>query len=53
VPLNCFQREAAVAAGAVTETPGYASRARPFTLNRFEIEGGQGVSTLSADLRSG
>lgn len=39
--------------GAVTEVPGYASRTRPFELNRYEIEGGQGVTGLRADLRSG
>jgi peptidoglycan/xylan/chitin deacetylase (PgdA/CDA1 family) len=39
--------------GAVTETPGYASRDRPFELNRFEIEGGQGVASLAGDLSSG
>jgi peptidoglycan/xylan/chitin deacetylase (PgdA/CDA1 family) len=38
--------------GAVTEEPGYASRARPYELNRFEIEGGQGVETLATDLQS-
>jgi peptidoglycan/xylan/chitin deacetylase (PgdA/CDA1 family) len=38
--------------GAVTEVPGYASRTRPYELNRFEIEGGQGVATLAADLSS-
>jgi peptidoglycan/xylan/chitin deacetylase (PgdA/CDA1 family) len=37
--------------GAVTEEPGYASRNRPFELNRYEIEGGQGVEGLAADLR--
>jgi peptidoglycan/xylan/chitin deacetylase (PgdA/CDA1 family) len=35
---------------ATTETPGYASRARPFELNRYEIERGQGVTGLAADL---
>lgn len=39
--------------GAVTETAGFASRDRPFELNRFEIEGGQGVAGLAADLKSG
>jgi len=37
---------------ATTENAGYASRDRPFELNRFEIEGGQGVAGLAADLRS-
>ena len=37
--------------GAVTEEPGYASRDRPYELNRYEIEGGQGVDGLAADLR--
>jgi peptidoglycan/xylan/chitin deacetylase (PgdA/CDA1 family) len=36
--------------GAVTEEPGYASRDRPYELNRYEIEGGQGVEGLAADL---
>jgi peptidoglycan/xylan/chitin deacetylase (PgdA/CDA1 family) len=35
---------------AVTEIPGYATRTRPFQLDRFEIERGQGVSGLEADL---
>ena len=38
--------------GGVTETPGYASRDRPFELSRFEIEGGQGVAGLASDLGS-
>ncbi|MGA8745631.1 MAG: polysaccharide deacetylase family protein [Solirubrobacterales bacterium] len=38
--------------GAVTEHPGYASRNRPYELNRYEIEGGQGVSGLASDLSS-
>jgi peptidoglycan/xylan/chitin deacetylase (PgdA/CDA1 family) len=37
--------------GAVTENAGYASRDRPYELNRYEIEGGQGVEGLAADLR--
>jgi peptidoglycan/xylan/chitin deacetylase (PgdA/CDA1 family) len=37
--------------GAVTEEPGYASRGRPYELNRYEIEGGQGVEGLAADLQ--
>jgi peptidoglycan/xylan/chitin deacetylase (PgdA/CDA1 family) len=36
---------------AVTENSGYATRADPFLLNRFEIEGG--VSELAADLGNG
>jgi len=36
--------------GAVTENAGYATRDQPYTLNRFEIEGGQGVAGLAADL---
>jgi peptidoglycan/xylan/chitin deacetylase (PgdA/CDA1 family) len=39
--------------GAVTEEPGFASRDRPYELNRYEIEGGQGVETLAADLQGG
>lgn len=38
--------------GAVTEKPGYASRNLPDELDRYEIEGGQGVSGLAADLSS-
>ena len=38
---------------ATTENGGYASRDRPFELNRFEIEGGQGVAGLAADLTNG
>jgi peptidoglycan/xylan/chitin deacetylase (PgdA/CDA1 family) len=37
--------------GAVTEEPGFASRDRPYELNRYEIEGGQGVEGLAADLQ--
>ncbi len=37
--------------GAVTEEPGYASRDRPYELNRYEIEGGRGVEGLAADLK--
>lgn len=37
--------------GAVTEEPGYASRDRPYELNRFEIEGGQAVDGLAVDLQ--
>jgi peptidoglycan/xylan/chitin deacetylase (PgdA/CDA1 family) len=36
--------------GAVTENAGYATRDQPYTLDRFEIEGGQGVAGLAADL---
>ncbi len=39
--------------GAVTEEPGYASRDRPYELNRYEIEGGQGVEGLAVDLEAG
>ena len=38
---------------AVTEIPGYATRSRPFQLNRFEIERGQGIRGLAADLLPG
>jgi peptidoglycan/xylan/chitin deacetylase (PgdA/CDA1 family) len=38
--------------GAVTEEPGYASRDRPYELNRYEIEGGEGIEGLAADLQS-
>ena len=36
--------------GAVTENAGYASRDKPYELDRYEIEGGQGVEGLEADL---
>jgi peptidoglycan/xylan/chitin deacetylase (PgdA/CDA1 family) len=39
--------------GAVTENAGYASRENPYELNRYEIEGGQGVAGLAADLTTG
>jgi peptidoglycan/xylan/chitin deacetylase (PgdA/CDA1 family) len=39
--------------GAVTEEPGYAGRDRPYELNRYEIEGGQGVEGLETDLLHG
>ncbi len=39
--------------GAVTENAGYASRDLPYELDRYEIEGGDGVSGLAADLASG
>ena len=42
--------EAAGYVGAVTENAGYASRDRPYELDRYEIEGGQGVEGLAADL---
>ena len=40
--------KAAGYSNAVTENPGFASRAHPYLLDRFEIEGG--VSVLAADL---
>jgi peptidoglycan/xylan/chitin deacetylase (PgdA/CDA1 family) len=36
--------------GAVTENAGYASRELPYELDRYEIEGGDGVGGLAADL---
>jgi peptidoglycan/xylan/chitin deacetylase (PgdA/CDA1 family) len=39
--------------GAVTENAGYAGRGLPYELDRYEIEGGDGVEGLAADLRSG
>jgi peptidoglycan/xylan/chitin deacetylase (PgdA/CDA1 family) len=36
--------------GATTEIPGYASRDKPYELDRFEILGSTGVSGLAADL---
>jgi peptidoglycan/xylan/chitin deacetylase (PgdA/CDA1 family) len=39
--------------GATTEIPGYASRGRPFELDRLEILGSTGVSGLAEDLRTG
>jgi peptidoglycan/xylan/chitin deacetylase (PgdA/CDA1 family) len=39
--------------GATTEIPGYASRDKPYGLNRFEILGSTGVAGLAADLGSG
>ncbi len=64
IPVNSFcypssRYDAAViaavkAAGytnAVTENPGFATRADPYLLDRFEIEGG--VSVLAADLSHG
>jgi peptidoglycan/xylan/chitin deacetylase (PgdA/CDA1 family) len=38
---------------ATTENSGYATKDDPFQLARFEIEGGQGVAGLAADLRGG
>jgi peptidoglycan/xylan/chitin deacetylase (PgdA/CDA1 family) len=45
--------EAAGYTGATTEIPGYASRATPYELNRFEILGSSGVAGVAGDLRSG
>jgi peptidoglycan/xylan/chitin deacetylase (PgdA/CDA1 family) len=66
IPVNSFcypssKYDAAVisavrAAGysnATTENFGYATRDDPYQLPRFEIEGGQGVAGLAADLRGG
>jgi peptidoglycan/xylan/chitin deacetylase (PgdA/CDA1 family) len=39
--------------GAVTENAGYASRGLPYELDRYEIEGGDGVAGLAADLEGG
>jgi peptidoglycan/xylan/chitin deacetylase (PgdA/CDA1 family) len=39
--------------GAVTENAGYASRELPYELDRYEIEGGDGVAGLAADLEDG
>ncbi len=39
--------------GATTEIAGYASRDKPYELNRFEILGSSGVAGLAADLGSG
>ena len=39
--------------GATTEVPGYASRDRPYELNRFEVLRSSGVGGVAADLRSG
>ncbi len=39
--------------GAVTEGAGYATRDRPYEQNRYEIEGGQGIAGLAADLEAG
>jgi peptidoglycan/xylan/chitin deacetylase (PgdA/CDA1 family) len=43
--------EAAGYTGATTEIPGYADRAHPYELDRFEILGSQGVAGLAADLQ--
>jgi len=45
--------EAAGYVGATTEIPGYASRAAPYELARFEILGSSGVSGVAEDLASG
>jgi len=37
--------------GATTEIPGYASRDKPYELDRFEILGSSGISGLAEDLR--
>ncbi|HEX4304849.1 MAG TPA: polysaccharide deacetylase family protein [Solirubrobacterales bacterium] len=39
--------------GAVTENAGYATRGQPYELDRYEIEGGDGVDGLAADLGVG
>jgi peptidoglycan/xylan/chitin deacetylase (PgdA/CDA1 family) len=39
--------------GATTEIPGYASRDRPYELDRYEILGSGGLAGMIADLRSG
>lgn len=39
--------------GAVTENAGYASRGEPYELDRYEIEGGDGVERLAGDLSAG
>ena len=39
--------------GAVTENAGYATRGEPYELDRYEIEGGDGVEGLAADLEDG
>jgi len=36
---------------AVTEHSGYATKADPYALNRFEIERGEGIGVLATDLR--
>jgi peptidoglycan/xylan/chitin deacetylase (PgdA/CDA1 family) len=39
--------------GATTEIPGYASRAKPYELARFEILGSDGVAGVATDLATG
>ncbi|HEY5054314.1 MAG TPA: polysaccharide deacetylase family protein [Solirubrobacterales bacterium] len=39
--------------GATTEIPGYASRDKPYELDRYEILGSSGVQGMAEDLRSG
>ncbi len=45
--------KAAGYSGATTEVPGYATRDRPYELDRFEILGSAGVRGLAEDLASG
>ena len=45
--------EAAGYTGATTEIHGYADRAHPFELARYEILGSGGLAGMIADLRSG
>jgi hypothetical protein len=45
--------KAAGYAGATTEVPGYASREKPYELDRYEVLGASGVEGVAADLRSG
>ncbi|HEX3608894.1 MAG TPA: polysaccharide deacetylase family protein [Solirubrobacterales bacterium] len=45
--------EAAGYVGATTEIPGYASRDKPYELDRLEILGSTGVSGLTGDLQEG
>lgn len=45
--------EAAGYTGATTEVRGYASRDRPYELDRFEILRSSGIAGLAADLRQG
>ena len=45
--------KAAGYAGATTEIPGYADRAHPYELARYEILGSGGLAGMVADLRSG
>jgi peptidoglycan/xylan/chitin deacetylase (PgdA/CDA1 family) len=39
--------------GATTEIPGYATRDKPYALDRFEILGSSGVAGMAEDLRTG